>query len=111
MNNKGFNILEFNSGTNSINLKLKFDRDYKYFQGHFDKFKLLPALIQIHLVVELYNKHFKDNFIPLKINNLKFVNPIKPLNEYSLEIKRKSTCIDFCFFNENIINSKGSLEL
>lgn len=111
MNNKGFNIIDLVKTSNSIELKISFDEQYKYFQGHFETFKLLPALIQIHLVVELYNKYFLENYTPKKFKNLKFVAPIRPNSEYFLKIQKKINGIEFSYFTADKNYSNGILNL
>lgn len=100
------------ASSDTVLMSLVFDEDYKYFDGHFDDFKLLPALIQIHLVTGFCHDFFKLSLSPKSIPNLKFVKPITPNKKVFLEIKYHALNkkVDFIFKDEKEIHSQGTIK-
>lgn len=113
MNERGFSHTLLNKTQDELIFQLEFDSSYQYFEGHFDNFKLLPALIQIHLVVELYKQYSLENLTPLKIQSLKFVKPICPNSCVNLSIKKDESkkSLSFSFTVRDTLYSTGSIQL
>lgn len=86
---------------NDSELCLEFinDKNYKYYDGHFDEFKLLPALAQIHLCVEIC-KLKKLAIDYKKLTNLKFRSPITPADKVLLTIAKSNSRISFKYSNQ-----------
>lgn len=94
-----------------IFLDIEFLKDNKFFNGHFEEFKLLPALVQVHTVVEICKENFSlspDNIYSL--STMKFQNPITPLKQIKLKVKLEKQKIEFEFSSNDKIHSKGALK-
>ncbi len=62
----------------SVVLKVFIDVKSDYFDGHFDQFKLLPAVAQIDLLVHYANKYFGLPLSTPSIKRFKFSDKILP---------------------------------
>ena len=73
-----FKILQFRREPGMLTAKLLFPAISDYFDGHFPDFKLLPAVVQVDMVLRLA-RNFLD--VPKnlsKMNRTRFANPILP---------------------------------
>ena len=73
-----FKILKFRREPGVLTAKLLFPATSDYFDGHFPDFKLLPAVVQVDMVLRLA-RNFLD--VPKnlsKMNRTRFANPILP---------------------------------
>lgn len=92
-----FEIIEKSS--EKFLLKLLNTEDIIFYEGHFESFKLLPALAQIHLCVEVCkNQNFIFNHT--KLTNLKFKTPIRPLDSVFLTTELIDHKIHFKYTKE-----------
>ena len=73
-----FKILKFRREPGVLTAKLLFPAASDYFDGHFPEFKLLPAVVQVDMVLRLA-RNFLDVPKELsKMNRTRFVSPILP---------------------------------
>lgn len=73
-----FKILKFRREPGVLTAKLLFPATSDYFDGHFPEFKLLPAVVQVDMVLRLA-RNFLDVPKELsKMNRTRFSNPILP---------------------------------
>ena len=73
-----FKILKFRREPGVLTAKLLFPAASDYFDGHFPEFKLLPAVVQVDMVLRLA-RNFLDVPKELsKMNRTRFANPILP---------------------------------
>lgn len=92
--------------TFSLNLTL----DLKYFDGHFEDQPILAAVAQLHLIDRLIKAHFASNLDFQGMKQLKFMAPIVPGKNTTLEIQEKGAhCFGFEFKTADEVNSKGLL--
>lgn len=94
-----------------IFLNIEFLKENKFFDGHFEEFKLLPALVQVHTVIELCKENFslsQSNIYSL--STMKFQNPITPQKRIKLRVKLEELKIVFEFSSNDKIHSKGTLK-
>lgn len=96
-----------------IVMGLNFLPEYEFFKGHFDEFSILPALIQIKLVVDFSNEHFPIDFMPKAMPTMKFLKPICPF--YSLDLfithNQDKNRIEFEYKKNEALYSKGTLKI
>jgi 3-hydroxymyristoyl/3-hydroxydecanoyl-(acyl carrier protein) dehydratase len=99
--------------SSSAIISLSFSPEYEYFKGHFDEFSLLPALIQIKLVVDLSNEYFSLNFTPRAMPSMKFLKPICPYYQVELKIVHnlEKNRIEFEYKKDEDLYSKGTLKI
>jgi acyl-coenzyme A synthetase/AMP-(fatty) acid ligase/uncharacterized membrane protein/3-hydroxymyristoyl/3-hydroxydecanoyl-(acyl carrier protein) dehydratase len=73
-----FKILKFRREPGVLTAKLMFPATSDYYDGHFPEFKLLPAVVQVDMVLRLA-RNFLDVPKELsKMNRTRFVSPILP---------------------------------
>lgn len=81
-----FRILKFRRETGVLTAKLIFPATSDYYDGHFPEFKLLPAVVQVDMVLKLA-RNFLDVPKELsKIHRTKFANPIFPDTPVNVKI-------------------------
>ena len=57
-------------------VKVFIDEKLPYFDGHFDNFKLLPAVAQIKIIIDISKNIFSKDIIVTKLLKIKFTNMI-----------------------------------
>lgn len=73
-----FHILKMQRDTGTFTVKLLFPNSSDFFDGHFSTFKLLPAVVQIDMVVNLSHALLGTSKDLQKIQRTKFASPILP---------------------------------
>jgi acyl-coenzyme A synthetase/AMP-(fatty) acid ligase/3-hydroxymyristoyl/3-hydroxydecanoyl-(acyl carrier protein) dehydratase len=73
-----FKILKFRREPGMFTAKLLFPATSDYFDGHFPEFKLLPAVVQVDLVLRLARNFLEVPKELSKMNRTRFANPILP---------------------------------
>jgi 3-hydroxymyristoyl/3-hydroxydecanoyl-(acyl carrier protein) dehydratase len=91
----------------SIELSVIFHEDYPYFDGHFDDYKILPALLQVNFLVERVNELFEEVEAISEIQTMKFQRPITPELQVSVLITRVENKFSFKYFCADQIYSQG----
>lgn len=81
-----------------------------YFNGHFDNFKILPAVAQIKIVIDIYKNIInKDLFVVNKLLKLKFTNMILPNTNVFIECHYSNNILSFKIYDENKKYSDGKV--
>ena len=92
---------------NSLEFSVIFHEDYPYFDGHFDEYKILPALLQINFLAQRSSEHF-EGFVSInEIQSMKFQRPIIPELKVNVLIFRTDNKFSFKFFSGENIYSQG----
>lgn len=73
-----FRILKFRREPGLFTAKLMFPASSDYYDGHFPEFKLLPAVVQVDMVLKLARNFLNVPKGLVKIHRTKFANPIFP---------------------------------
>lgn len=94
-------------------LEINFSTSFEYFEGHFEEFKLLAALIQIKVSIDFFNEFFPIELSPTSIPKMKFSNPIKPDHDLMLELhlNQEKKVASFKYFDSKKIYSLGDIHL
>ncbi len=107
-------IRETKTTGDELSLKLFISQDILYFEGHFMDFQLLPGVVQIAWVVDYAKSFFQiDRRFHFKnLENVKFVRPIFPDQEVTLEMKyeRTKNVLAFEFKNSKTRFSTGKIK-
>jgi acyl-coenzyme A synthetase/AMP-(fatty) acid ligase len=86
-----------------------------YFNGHFDKFPLLPAVVQVDIAIRQAALHFDSSLNLNRILKVKFMRPILPEVPLKLELAYvdSENRLSFDFFNavNNTHYSTGTIYL
>lgn len=67
-------------------LTLKMPEDLFYFEGHFDRAKILPGVVQLKWAVHFGKPHFSIDGAFLRLEAIKFQQVVVPGNEVLLEL-------------------------
>ena len=73
-----FRILKFRREPGALTAKLLFPATSDYYDGHFPEFKLLPAVVQVDMVLRLARNFLEVPKELSKMNRTRFANPILP---------------------------------
>jgi acyl-coenzyme A synthetase/AMP-(fatty) acid ligase len=97
----------------TVNFSISASSDY--FNGHFEKFPLLPAVVQVDIAIRQAALRFGSSLNLNRILKVKFMNPILPETPLKLELNYidSENKLSFDFFNEesNAHYSSGVLFL
>lgn len=85
------------------------DEKLPYFDGHFDNFKLLPAIAQVRIVLDIYKSIFSRDFSINKLLKLKFVNMIFPNTNITIECHCLNNILSFKIYDEDKKYSDGKV--
>lgn len=84
---------------NEVELTFRVPASCDFFEGHFDQFKLLPAVAQTHFAVTYAAEYFSTSRSISKIRRMKFLAPILPETEVVLVLsynpEKKSVTFTF----------------
>jgi 3-hydroxyacyl-[acyl-carrier-protein] dehydratase len=80
---------------NSLALEFSIPGDSPYFDGHFPKFPILPAVAQAELILRFAARHLGTSISPLEIKRVKFTNFIRPETPLLLKLSKKEKTISF----------------
>lgn len=90
-------------------VKIFIDERLKYFDGHFDNFKILPAIAQVHIILDIYKSIFSRDFSVNKLLKLKFTNMIFPNTTVIAEANYSDNILSFKIYDEDKKYSEGKI--
>ena len=108
-----YKILSANVQDNTATIEMEIPATSDFFNGHFESFKLLPAVVQVNLVMKLAHKYLNAPLSMQKILRTKFTSPIFPDTKVILELSydKDSGRIAFNFSgSEGKKHSNGSVK-
>ena len=85
--NFNFKILRYHLEENAFTVKCVIPETSDYYNGHFPEFKLLPAVVQIDLVLRFFRGFLKRNSHLDRMLRIKFMHPIFPNVPFLIEEK------------------------
>ena len=80
-----FKILKYHLEGNKLTVKVVIPATSDYYDGHFPEFKLLPAVVQIDLILRFFRGFMKLPTTIEKMQRIKFSNPIFPEHPVTIE--------------------------
>ncbi|MGL1936859.1 MAG: hypothetical protein OCD01_17660 [Fibrobacterales bacterium] len=108
-------VISTTQSANQITQQLIFPKNYRYFDGHFPSFKLLPAVAQIDYTMEVIALFLDQPFSLVRIPRIKFKKPILPDVTVDLTIvannDKSSLSFTFSDSNSKEICSNGKIKL
>ena len=106
-NYKDYKIEEKTS--DMFRVKVFIDERMAYFEGHFENFKLLPAIAQIKIIIDISKDIFCKDFIVSKLLKLKFTNMIFPNSNIIIEGHYSNNVLSFKIYDEDKKYSDGKI--
>lgn len=105
-----FKILKMQRDVSSFRAKLLFPITSDFYDGHFPEFKLLPAVVQVNMVLLLARTFLKAPSEIVKINRTKFTSPIFPDTPVELQLNydEEKGKLTFSFVDETGTKSLSS---
>jgi len=80
-----FKILKYHLEGNKLTVKTVIPATSDYYDGHFPEFKLLPAVVQIDLILRFFRGFMKLPSTIDRMQRIKFSNPIFPEHPVTIE--------------------------
>lgn len=80
-----FKILKYHLEGNKLTVKIVIPATSDYYDGHFPEFKLLPAVVQIDLILRFFRGFMKLPTTIEKMQRIKFLSPIFPEHPVTIE--------------------------
>ncbi|TVL81055.1 3-hydroxyacyl-ACP dehydratase [Brachyspira hyodysenteriae] len=90
-------------------VKVFIREDLIYFNGHFENFKLLPAIAQVKIVTDIFKNIFNRDLIVTKLLKLKFTDMILPNTNVFIESHLLNNIISFKIYDDNKKYSDGKV--
>lgn len=81
--------------------------DSPFFDGHFENFKLFPAIAQIKTVLDISKEVFNIDFNINKLSKIKFINMIFPNSYINVESRYLNNSISFKIYDKDKKYSEG----
>lgn len=101
-------IIDKKINSNSAKIKLYFHKNCNFFKGHFDKFPIVPGVVQLflaqHFGVKIFNIEPSGQY-----RKIKFSNIIKPNKFIDLELELLSNSISYKFIDDESKYSSGTI--
>ena len=107
MSSVDYTIKEHTS--NMFKVKVFISEDLIYFDGHFEQFKLLPAIAQVKIVTDIFKNIFNKDLIVTKLLKLKFTDMILPNTNIFIECNLSDNIISFKIYDDNKKYSDGKV--
>lgn len=93
-----------------LSADLVFLGDSAYFKGHFEKYPILPGVIQLHFAIKFIQLFFHKNVKVYDVIKLKFTNLILPNTMVHFEIQKLNNDeFAFCYENGDTKYSSGKI--
>ena len=104
--NDFFTISELNASTDKLVVQIGLNAKHKIFDGHFPDNPVTPGVVQLQIVKEILEVHFKKELGLKIISKCKFLNILNPSNTPFITIT-----IDFTLVDAQIkMNAVGAFE-
>lgn len=109
INDKDYKIEEQTS--DMFRVRISIYEGMPYFDGHFENFKLLPAIAQVKIVLDTYRSIFSRDYSVKKLLKLKFIDMIFPNTFITLECSYLNNTLSFKMYDEDKKYSEGKIYL
>ncbi len=104
--NDFFTISEMKAAPEKLVVQIGLNAKHRIFDGHFPGNPVTPGVVQLQIVKEILESHFKKDLSLKIISKCKFLNILNPENTPAITIT-----IDFSVVEEQIkMNAAGAFE-
>lgn len=84
---KYYSILEEKTDIEQAIYKIQLDANHQMYKGHFPDFPLLPGVVQMELIHELFEKTLGKEISLIASKNIKYLGMINPNEHTDLSVK------------------------
>ena len=105
MKSKNFNLKH--KKENIFIAEVFISEDLPFFDGHFENFKLLPAVAQIKIALDIAKEIFETDFAVQKLSKVKFINMIYPNTKVNIEGHYSNDFFSFKIYDNDKKYSEG----
>ena len=105
MKSKNFNLKH--KKENIFIAEVFISEDLPFFDGHFENFKLLPAVAQIKIALNIAIEIFETDFAVQKLSKVKFINMIYPNTKVNIEGHYSNDSLSFKIYDNDKKYSEG----
>lgn len=105
MNSKDYNLKH--KKDNIFIAEVFISKDSTFFDGHFENFKLFPAIAQIKIAVDMAKEIFNIDFKVNKLSKVKFTNMIYPNTKVDIEGHYLNDSLTFKIYDNDKKYSEG----
>ena len=84
--NDFFTISEINASSEKLIANIELNAKHKIFDGHFPDNPVTPGVVQLQMVKEILEYHFKKDLQLKTISKCKFLNILNPVNTPSIAV-------------------------
>lgn len=84
---KYYSILEEKTDIEQAIYKIQLDANHQMYKGHFPDFPLLPGVVQMELIHELFEKTLGKELLLMASKNIKYLGMINPNEHKELSVK------------------------
>jgi 3-hydroxyacyl-[acyl-carrier-protein] dehydratase len=81
-----YTINTLQSENDGIEATITFNEKHPIFSGHFPGNPIVPGVVQVQIIKDLMEKHFKQNLLLYQAKNIKFLSIISPVNNSQVEV-------------------------
>ena len=99
MKSKNFNLKH--KKENIFIAEVFISEDLPFFDGHFENFKLLPAIAQIKIALDIAKEIFETDFAVQKLSKVKFINMIYPNTKVNIEGHYSNYSLSFKIYDND----------
>ena len=100
-------ILKREFSKNCVVYKILFYDKCNFFEGHFNKFKIVPGVVQLFIAKEFANIHFNLKLGVGQYKRIKFANIIEPNTIVNLKLENRDGKVTYEYFSEDKKYSSG----
>ena len=105
MKSKNFNLKH--KKENIFIAEVFISEDLPFFDGHFENLKLLPAVAQIKIALDIAKEIFETDFAVQKLSKVKFINMIYPNTKVNIEGHYSNDSLSFKIYDNDKKYSEG----
>jgi len=97
-----YKVFDVNKNDDLLKFSIQLNSEHKIFEGHFPGNPVLPGVVQLQIIKDVFEEKFNSKFQIISIKDVKYPAVIQPFNQVYFELKYKSD-------SEKLINVSGKI--
>ncbi|AYN69340.1 3-hydroxyacyl-ACP dehydratase [Euzebyella marina] len=82
-----YSVIETNTEENTLNAKVKLNKDHEVFEGHFPGNPVMPGVCMIQMIKELTEEQMGQDLFLTTASNVKFMAIINPEKNEAIDLQ------------------------